>query len=112
MTLKDQRQHGLQALEIVVDALIFSKPGEAPPGEATDFKASILSDSNRLALYLRLKGIYNEHYAGLSKEYEEVFAYKVLADKKSLRAITGLITRQTYLYPRLHSSLSLLLREI
>lgn len=107
VTMKDQRQHGLQALEIVVDTLIFSKPGEA-----TDFKASILSDSNRLALYLRLKGIYKEHYAGLSKEYEEVFDYKVLADKKSLRAITGLITRQTYLYPRLHSSLSLLLREI
>lgn len=94
----------------MVDALIFNKTSEG--AAPADFKTSILSDSNRLALYLRLKGVYNEHYAGLSKEYEEVFAYKVLADKRSLRAITGLISRQTHLYPRLHSCLGLLLNEI
>ena len=72
-----------------------------------------MQDSNRLALYLRLKDIYlSAGYSGQSKEYEEIFAYRILTDKKNLKMIQALVTKQTYLYPRLHSSLHLLMNEI
>ena len=114
--LKEQKQYGLQALEIIVDALIVNKgsKGEKEPEKSGsfDFRANILNDSNRLSLYLRMKEVYHSSYSGLSKEYEEIFAYKVLADKKNLKLIQNLISRQTFLYPRIHSSLPLLLNEI
>jgi hypothetical protein len=72
----------------------------------------VLKDSNRLALFLRLKEVYYQSYAGLSKEYEDIFAYKILADKKNMRPIRQIISKQTYLYPRLHSCLHLLMNEI
>ena len=114
--LKEQKQYGLQALEIIVDALIVNKgsKGEKEPEKSGsfDFRANILNESNRLSLYLRMKEVYHSSYSGLSKEYEEIFAYKVLADKKNLKLIQNLISRQTFLYPRIHSSLPLLLNEI
>jgi hypothetical protein len=109
--LKDFKQIGLSALEIIVEQLIIKRK-DAQSG-SFDFRANILHESNRLALYLRLKEIYQgAGYAGQSKEYEDIFAYKLLTDKKNLKLIQGLITKQTYLYPRLHSCLPLLMNEI
>ncbi len=71
-----------------------------------------MGESNRLALFLRLKESYRTGYAGLSKEYENLFNYNLLSDKKNLKLLQALVSRQTYLYPRLHSSLSLLLEDI
>ena len=78
-----------------------------------DFKSVILSDSNKLSLFLRLKSAYLDLLGpGLSQEYDSVFAYKLLSEKKNLKQIASLLLRQTYLYPRLHSSVPLLLNEV
>lgn len=71
-----------------------------------------MADSNRLALFLRLKEVYRSGYSGLSKEYESLFNYNLLSDKKNLKLLQGLVSRQTYLYPRLHSCLPLILNDI
>lgn len=111
--LKEFKQIGLSALEIIVEQLIIKrKEGDKQSG-SFDFRANILHESNRLALYLRLKEIYQgSGYSGQSKEYEEIFAYKLLTDKKNLKLIQSLVTKQTYLYPRLHSALPLLMNEV
>jgi len=49
----DHKQLGLQALEIIVEQLIV-KSGAS----SVDFKQNILSESNRLSLYLTLKKAY------------------------------------------------------
>lgn len=88
--LKDQKNVGLSALEIIVDSLIVNKKNEKSKegaAQQSDFKYIILNDSNHLALFLRLKEIYHESYSGLSKEYEEIFAYKVLADRKNIKSL-------------------------
>ena len=96
----------MQALEIIVDQLII-KGGAS----SVDFKQNILGDSNRLSLYLTLKKAYRSGgYSGMSKEYEELFAYNLLTDKKNLASLQRLVSKQTYLYPRLHSSLPLLIQ--
>ena len=103
---------GLLALEIIVEQLIIKKSGEKDKkeGSAFDFRANILSESNRLSLFLGLKEIYIQDYSGLSKEYEEIFSYKVLSDRKNLKLLQGLVSRQTHLFPRLHSCIPLLLK--
>ena len=72
-----------------MDSLIFNREEQ----KSADFRANILSDSNKLSLYLRLKEVYNQNFSGLSKEYEEVFSYKILSDKKNIKLIAGLISR-------------------
>lgn len=59
-----------------------------------------------------MKQIYYEGYAGQSKEYEEIFAYKILTDRKNIKMIQALVSKQTYLYPRMHSCIGLLMNEI
>lgn len=61
---------------------------------------------------MTLKEVYYASYDGMSKEYEEVFKYKILSEKKNLKLIQNLISKQTPLYPRLHLSLRLVLEEI
>lgn len=100
----------LNALEILMEQAIVQK-SETNQGEF-DFKTKLLTESNRLSLFLRLKEFYLQNFAGQSKEYESLFSYKILADKKNLKLIQGLVQKTTYLYPRLHSSLPLLLNEI
>ena len=56
-----------------------------------DFKSAVLSDSHKLSLYLRLKEVYVEFLSGMSKEYEDIFAYKVLAERRNLKMIGQLI---------------------
>ena len=74
--------------------MIVKKPSGKSEGTSSfDFKQTILSESNRLSLYLRLKEIYFESYSGMSKEYEEIFNYKVLSDRKNLKAIQALVSR-------------------
>jgi len=76
-----------------------------------DFKQNILSESNRLSLYLTLKKAYRQGgYSGMSKEYEDLFAYNLLNDKKNLSQLQKLVAKQTFLYPRLHSCLPLLVQ--
>ena len=76
-----------------------------------DFKQNILSESNRLSLYLTLKKAYRQGgYSGMSKEYEDLFAYNLLNDKKNLSQLQKLVSKQTFLYPRLHSCLTLLVQ--
>jgi hypothetical protein len=90
----------------VVEQLIINKNGQSG---SVDFKQTVLGDSNRLSLYLTLKKVYRQGgYSGMSKEYEELFTYSLLNDKKNLQALQKLVQKQTYLYPRLHSCLPLL----
>lgn len=51
-----------------------------------DFKAAILSDSHKLALFLRLKESYMETSKEVftKSEYSEIFSYKILSEKKNL----------------------------
>jgi len=48
----------------------------------------------------------------VSGEYSDVFNYKILTEKKNLKTLAGLIQKQTYLFPRLHTSLALIFNEI
>ena len=75
----EHKQVGLQALEIIMEQLVVGK------GEIVDFKKKILSESNRLSLYLTLKKAYRQGgYSGMSKEYEDLFTYNLLTDKHNL----------------------------
>eukprot|EP00347_Sterkiella_histriomuscorum_P004007 403362109 len=112
--IKEQKQIYLSTIEIIMEQLVIKKSEEGAQKGGVDFKSTVLSDSNKLGLFLRLKEAYQAGQAdGMSKgEYSEVFNYKILADKKNLKQVCYLVQRQTYLYPRLHSSLPLLLNEI
>ncbi|CDW85691.1 dna polymerase v-like [Stylonychia lemnae] len=111
--LLDQKQFLLQTIEILMEQLIVRKSDEKAKG-GVDIKSTILTDSNKVSLFLRIKeaylqGISNGMAAG---EYADVFNYKILTEKKNLKTISQLIQKQTYLFPRLHTSLQLLLNEI
>lgn len=79
-----------------MEQLIMIK-GEGQEGAAKkdslDFKSQILADSNKLALFLTLKNAYYQYYDGMQTEYEAVFSYKILSEKKNLKTIAGLITK-------------------
>ena len=105
--LKEQKSFGINAIEIILEQLIWKKD----EGDV-DFKGRILGDSNLLALYLRIRESYRNDYNGMSKEYENLMNYKLLSDKKNLKLICGLLKKQTYLFPRLHSCVPLLLNEL
>lgn len=104
--LKDHKSVGLSALEIIMEQLVVKK------NENFNFQKQILKDSNKLSLYLTLKDAYISLYDNMSPEYEGIFKYKVLTDKKNLEMINQLILKQTSLYPRIHSSLPLVAKEI
>lgn len=50
----------------------------------------VLTEANKLSLFLRLKGVYLKAVdEGMSKgEYYDVFAYKILSDKRNLKSIS------------------------
>ncbi len=74
----------------------------------------VLGESNKLSLFLRLKEAYLKAVEdGMSKgEYYDVFTYKILSDKRNIKQISLLISKTTYLFPRIHSFIPLLLNEV
>lgn len=74
----------------------------------------VLGESHKLSLFLRLKEAYMKAVDdGMSKgEYYDVFCYKILSDKRNLKSISLLIAKTTYLFPRIHSFVPLLLNEV
>jgi hypothetical protein len=95
-----------------MDSLIVKKREESK--EDFDFRGNLLSDANKLALFLRVKEVYTKGISeGMPKgEYSEIFNYKILADKKNLKSLNALVSKTTFLFPRVHSCLPLLLNEI
>ena len=64
-----------------------NKEDKKGSGHNIDFKEKILSDTNKLTLFLILKSIYLDKYQGVSHEYSELFKYKILQDKKNLKSL-------------------------
>jgi len=65
---------------------------------------TIFLSSSNLSLYLSLKEMYLDAFEGQSKEYDNIMHYQFIQNKKHLNQINLLIKAQTYLFPRLHSS--------
>jgi hypothetical protein len=53
----------------------------------------VLNDAHKLYLFLSVKENYLSMCEGMSKEYDDIFAYKILADKKNYDSINGLIKK-------------------
>lgn len=76
-----------------MEQLVIKKNEEGGQKGGVDFKTTVLSDSNKLGLFLRLKEAYTAGQSeGMGKgEYSEVFNYKILADKKNLKQVCYLM---------------------
>lgn len=75
-------------------------------------ESAIFQSSSSLSLYLTLKGLYLEFFDGQSKEFNNDMQLHFIKNKKHLHQISSLIKSQTYLFPRLHSSVPLLIEEL
>lgn len=53
----------------------------------------VLNDAHKLYLFLSIKDHYLSICEGMSKEYDDIFAYKILADKKNYESINNLIKK-------------------
>ena len=72
----------------------------------------IMSTSSDLSLFLTLRSIYKDQYDGASKQFDNIMNVEIFKDKKMVMGANGLVKHQTYLYPRLHSSTCLLVKEL
>jgi len=94
---------------VVEKLLMISKTGEKKERQLQD---KILSGSSELSLFLVLRDVYLECFAGQSNEYDEIMNFNIIQNKKCLHQISTLMKSQTYLYPRLHSSVHLIIKEL
>ena len=110
--VQDNKQVASQAVDIIMEQLVLQKTADS--SSQVDFQSSILANANTLSLFLRVKAFYLglQNDGAQKSEYDDIFKHKFIGDKKSIKLIQGLIQRQTYLYPRLHSFLPLLLNEV
>jgi len=101
---------GVKVFDYVVEKLLLAnKPTE---GKQAQLQDTIFQTSSSLSLFLCLRDAYLECFDGQSQEHDEIMQYQVVQNKKHLHQISALIKAQTYLYPRLHSSLPLLIKEL
>lgn len=83
------------------------------PDKIKNHKDSVIfQSSSSLSLFLTLRDIYSTSFDGQSKEMNDILHMNFMKDKKILLQISTLIKGQTYLYPRLHSSIPLLIKEV
>lgn len=75
-------------------------------------EGKIVTSSSDLSLFLSLRNIYLLNFNRDSKEFDSLMQIEIVGNKKYLQHISALIKTQTYLYPRIHSSASLLVKEL
>ena len=92
----------------VVDSFLYG----SDDNKGKQLQDKILSSSSDLALFLTLREIYLDIYDGQSKEYGEIMSFSIFSNKKTLHQISSLMKSQTYLHPRLHTSVYLIVREL
>jgi len=75
-------------------------------------ETKITISSSDLSLFFVLREVYISNFKGQSREHDTLMSFDVVGNKKQLQFVAGLIKQQTYLFPRLHSSAILLVREL
>lgn len=86
-----------------------AKPDLSPP----QFMDKVLNQSSTLSLFLALRRVYLSGVLPDSKPASAKFVdIDVLSETKYLDKANHLVRKQTYLYPRLHSSLTLLIESM
>ena len=81
--------------------------------EAGKVKDYALQHSDNLSLFLMLKHLYQgSKLKEQSPKLAKVLGQDVLADESDLHKLRVIVGRSVYIYPRLHTSLPLLINEI
>lgn len=104
--LLNTKAKNFKAFEQVAKKLLLADKKEK------ELEAHIMSSSSSFSLFLQLKETYSSHFSGQSKEMDKVMATHLLSKKGNLIAFSKLVQAQTYLYPRLHSCVSLAVNEL
>ncbi len=78
----------------------------------SDYKQFVFQHSDNLGFYLQMKDVYLEKYVGHLRENEHMFDNQVLSSENSAKKLAKIAAQSTYLYPRIHSSLPLLVADI
>lgn len=79
--------------------------------EKANLVDKLMESSAYLSLFLGLRVIYLDMGAQ-TKDYDEIFQQNFVQNKKYLHKIGALLKQQTYLYPRLHSSVPLIINDL
>lgn len=58
-----------------------------------------------------MRAVYLEKYVGHLRENEHVFENQILGSENSFKKLSKIVAQSTYLYPRLHSSLKLVIQD-
>jgi len=101
--------------DLVADSFLAPKDKADDSKKEKALESNVLSSSASLSMFLTLRLAYFEVIAPLgklSKNYNELMAFDILDSTKQLAKALPLVKAQTYLYPRLHSSLVLLLEDL
>jgi len=101
--------------DLVADSFLAPKDKADDSKKEKALESNVLSSSASLSMFLTLRLAYFQVIAPLgklSKNYNELMAFDILDSTKQLAKALPLVKAQTYLYPRLHSSLVLLLEDL
>ena len=99
--------HAVKVLEKLVTELLTVKK------EQGDLRSHVFAHSDNLSLFLTLRQIFTSpQFKDQSTKVAKVLGMDVLADDNDLVRLKNIVGKSVYLYPRLHSSLPLLIKEI
>lgn len=99
--------HGAKVLEKIVSELLVQA---SDGGKVKDYA---LQHSDNLSLYLVLKHLYQgSKLREQSPKLAKVLGHDVIADENDLHRLRAIAGRSVYIYPRLHTSLPLLINEL
>jgi hypothetical protein len=79
----------------------------------TEWKSFLYKHFDNLSLFLTIRNVYLDRFQGQLKEHETVYNHDIFGeDAKTLSKISKIIVQSMYLFPRLHSSVQLIITEI
>lgn len=78
----------------------------------SEYKTFVFQHSDNLGFYLQMKAVYLEKYVGHLRENEHMYDNQILASETAAKKLAKIAAQSTYLHPRLHSSLPLLIHDI
>lgn len=94
-------QHGAKLLDRIAQEVIIP-----------DYKAFVYSHADNLGFYLAMRAVHLERFVGQLREHEHVYENEVLGSDSAFKKIAKIASQGTYLHPRLHSSMHLLVADI
>jgi len=75
-----------------------------------------------LSLFYTLKNLYNRHFkdnksintkkASTKVDCAKILSFSVVGEKENLKAVSEIISKSTYLYPRMHSSINMFIDDV